>query len=61
MDKNGKLFGKINLIDLLVALIAVAVVAAVALKMTGHLGAAVAKPGTNITYTVGWKVWTGGL
>ena len=30
MDKNGKLFGKINIIDLLVIIIAVAVVAAVA-------------------------------
>lgn len=52
MDKNGKLFGKINIIDLLVIVIAVAVVAAVALKMTGHLGAVRSETGTNITYTV---------
>ena len=52
MDKNGKLFGKINIIDLLVIVIAVAVVAAVALKMTGHLGAVRSEAGTNITYTV---------
>ncbi len=52
MDKNGKLFGKINIIDLLVLVIAVAVVAAVGLKMTGHLGAKRAETGTNIAYTV---------
>lgn len=52
MDKNGKLFGKINIIDLLVIIIAVAVVAAVALKMTGHMGAVRSEAGTNITYTV---------
>lgn len=52
MDKNGKLFGKINIIDLLVLVIAVAVVAAVGLKMTGHLGAVRGETGSNITYTV---------
>lgn len=52
MDKNGKLFGKINIIDLLVIVIAVAVVAAVALKMTGHMGAVRTEAGTNIAYTV---------
>lgn len=50
--KDGKVFGKINIIDLLVLILAVVVVAAVALKMTGHLGAAVPEVGTNITYTV---------
>ena len=52
MDKNGKLFGKINIIDLLVIIIAVAVVAAVALKMTGRMGAARPEVGANIVYTV---------
>lgn len=50
--KNGKLFGKINIIDLLVLVLAVAIVAAMGLKMTGRLGAAVPEVGTNITYTV---------
>ena len=52
MDKNGKLFGKINIIDLLVIIIAVAVVAAVALKMTGRMGATRPEVGANIVYTV---------
>lgn len=38
--KDGKLFGKINIIDLLVAIIVVAAVGAVALKMSGRLGPA---------------------
>ena len=50
--KDGKLFGKINIIDLLVLILAVAIVVAVGLKMTGRLGAAVPEVGTNITYTV---------
>ena len=50
--KDGKLFGKINIIDLLVIIMAVVIVAAVALKMTGRLGAVVPEVGTNITYTV---------
>ena len=50
--KDGKVFGKINIIDLLVLILAVVIVAAVALKMTGRLGAVVPEVGTNITYTV---------
>ena len=50
--KDGKVFGKINIIDLLVLILALVIVAAVALKMTGRLGAAVPEVGTNITYTV---------
>ena len=50
--KDGKLFGKINIIDLLVAIIVVAAVGAVALKMSGRLGPAVVEVGTDITYTV---------
>ena len=52
MDKNGKLFGKINIIDLLVLILAVGVVIAVALKMTGRAGPARVEQPTNITYTV---------
>lgn len=50
--KDGKLFGKINIIDLLVAIIVVAAVGAVALKMSGRLGPAVVEVDTDITYTV---------
>lgn len=50
--KDGKVFGKINIIDLLVLILAVVIVVAVGLKMTGRLGAAVPEVGTNITYTV---------
>ena len=52
MEKNGKLFGKINIIDLLVLILAVGIVIAVALKMTGRMGAVVPEVGTDITYTV---------
>lgn len=50
--KDGKVFGKINIIDLLVLILAVVVVAAVALKMTGRLGAAVVETPSDIVYTV---------
>ncbi len=50
--KDGKLFGKINIIDFLVIVIAIVVVAAVGLKMTGRLGAAVPEVATDIVYTV---------
>lgn len=50
--KDGKLFGKINLIDLLVILVALAAVVAVGLKLTGRMGPAVTESGTDITYTV---------
>lgn len=50
--KDGKVFGKINIIDLLVLILAVVIVVAVALKMTGRLGAAVVETPSDITYTV---------
>lgn len=50
--KDGKLFGKINIIDLLVVLIALFAVVMVALKMTGHLGGLSEKAGTDVVYTV---------
>lgn len=49
--KDGKIFGKINLIDLLVLVVALAAVVAVGLKMTGHLGSVVTETGTDIVYT----------
>jgi len=51
MDKNGKLFGKINIIDLLVIIVALIIIVAVALKMTGRMGPAVEVVGTDIEYT----------
>lgn len=50
--KDGKLFGKINIIDLIVILIAIAAVVVVALKKTGRLGEVNAPTGTSIFYTV---------
>lgn len=50
--KNGKVFGKINIIDLLVILIVIVAAVAVALKMTGHFGPARVDVGTDFTYTV---------
>ncbi len=50
--KDGKLFGKINIIDLIVIIIAVAAVIVVALKKTGHMGEVNAPVGTSIFYTV---------
>ena len=49
--KNGKLFGKINLIDLLVAVAAILIVGAVALKVTGNANPARVDVGTTIHYT----------
>ncbi len=50
--KNGKVFGKINIIDLLVILVVIVAAVAVALKMTGRLGPARVDVGTNITFTM---------
>ena len=40
IDEKGRLFGKINLIDLLVVILIVAVIAAVAWKLGGKIGRA---------------------
>lgn len=50
--KDGKVFGKLNVIDLLVIIIAIIIVVAVALKVTGRAGAARTETGTSIRYTV---------
>jgi len=52
MEKKGKLFGKFNIIDLLVVIVLVIIAVAVVLKVTGKAGPARAEVGTNITYTV---------
>lgn len=50
MEKNGKLFGKINLIDLLVLLVALLAVAFLGMKLSGGNDAVVAST-TEILYT----------
>lgn len=50
--KDGKVFGKINIIDLLVILIAIIIVVAVALKLTSPGSGEPGEKGTSIRYTV---------
>lgn len=57
--KDGKLFGKINIIDLIVLIAAVVIVAAVGLKLTGRAGHARENTGTAIHYTVQAKAVDG--
>ena len=53
IDEKGRLFGKLNLIDLLVIVLLIAAVAAVAWKLVGKKAAeTVANTGRTITYTV---------
>lgn len=53
LDEKGKLFGKLNLIDLIVVLVIIAVVAAVAWKLGGSaVTEAIADKGTTIRYEV---------
>lgn len=53
IDKNGRLFGKVNLIDLLVVLLLIVAVAAVAMKTFGNKAvSAVTSPDVSITYQV---------
>ena len=53
IDEKGRLFGKLNLIDLLVIILLIAAVAAVAWKLVGKKAAeTVADTGRAITYTV---------
>lgn len=52
IDEKGRLFGKINLIDLLVLLLVVAVVVLLAGKFLGDGGMGGGNSGTKLTYTV---------
>lgn len=53
IDKNGRLFGKLNLIDLAVIVIVVVVVAALGMKLFGNDAVdAVTSPDVTITYEV---------
>ena len=53
IDEKGRLFGKLNLIDLLVVVLLIAAVAAVAWKLVGKQAAeTVADTGRTVTYTV---------
>ena len=51
LDKNGKLFGKINIIDVAVILVAIAVVIGVFVRFTGGAGKIV-KETKKIEYVV---------
>ena len=53
IDKKGRLFGKVNIIDLLVVLLVLAAVAAVCWKVAGRKAAAsVAAPKHAVSFTV---------
>jgi len=53
LDKNGRLFGKLNLIDLAVILVIVVAVAALGMKLFGNDAVeAVTSPDVKITYQV---------
>lgn len=53
IDKNGRLFGKLNIIDLLVVLVLVVVVAALGMKLFGNDAVeAVTSPDVKVTYKV---------
>lgn len=53
IDKNGRLFGKLNLIDLAVIVILIVAVAAVGMKLVGNDAVdAVTSPDVTITYQV---------
>ena len=57
IDEKGRLFGKINLIDLLVIVLVVAVVAAVGWKLVGKKAAASVSDNTHeMTFTVLFEV-----
>jgi len=52
MEKNRKLLGKFNIVDLLVVILVLAMVIGVALKLTGHLDPVeTGAGGTDIVYT----------
>ena len=53
IDKNGRLFGKLNIIDLAVILIVVVVVAALGMKLFGNDAVeAITSPEVSVTYEV---------
>lgn len=53
IDKNGRLFGKLNIIDLAVILIVVVVVAALGMKLFGNDAVeAITSPEVRVTYEV---------
>ena len=53
IDEKGRLFGKINLIDLLVIVLVIAIIAAVGWKLVGKKAAASVSDNTHeMTFTV---------
>ena len=52
IDKKGKLFGKLNIIDLIAVILIVAVVALLGDKLTSNQGGGLAGEGQPVVYTV---------
>ena len=52
IDKKGKLFGKLNIIDLIAVILIVAVVALLGYKLTSNQGGGLAGEGQPVVYTV---------
>jgi len=52
IDKQGKIFGKLNIIDLVVVILIVAVVAFLGYKLTASQGETLAGEGQPVVYTV---------
>ena len=52
IDKQGKIFGKLNIIDLIAVILIVAVAAFLGHKLTSSTGDSLAGPGQPVVYTV---------
>ena len=59
IDEKGRLFGKLNIVDLLVILVVLVAVVVLGVKFLGKDGGGGINPGkTQVTYTVLVKVWS---
>ena len=62
IDEKGRLFGKLNIVDLLVILVVLVAVVVLGVKFLGKDGGGGINPGkTQVTYTVLVKGGAGGL
>ena len=52
IDKKGRIFGKLNVIDLIAVLLIIAVIAVLGVKLTSHSDAAAEGAGQPVVYTV---------
>ena len=58
IDEKGRLFGKLNIVDLLVILVVLVAVVVLGVKFLGKDGGGGINPGkTQVTYTVLVRVW----